>query len=139
MSGVRFNILWLLLVSPLFFIFTSFNEAQDINEVVQTFKSSVQSNDALMLSDLLDNTVELTFASNHSTYTKKHTEIILSDFYRKYRPKTLKIDYCSNLSPIGVQYVIGTIESPKQRFKVYLFVINKDHKKVIQEIKITKI
>lgn len=139
MSGVRFNILWLLLVSPLFFIFTSFNEAQDINEVAQTFKNSVQTNDALLLSDLLDNTVELTFANNHSTYTKKHTEIILSDFYRKYRPKTLKIDYCSNLSPIGVQYVIGTIESPKQRFKVYLFVINKDHKKVIQEIKITKI
>ena len=139
MSGIRFNIFWLLLVSPLFFIFTSFNEAQDINEVAQTFKNSVQTNDALLLSDLLDNTVELTFASNHSTYTKKHTEIILSDFYRKYRPKTLKIDYCSNLSPIGVQYVIGTIESPKQRFKVYLFVINKDHKKVIQEIKITKI
>jgi hypothetical protein len=112
---------------------------QGVGEVVQSFKTSVETSNTELISDLFDDTVELTVEDNHSNYSKGHAQIILNEFYKKIQPKKFTLDYTSNAPHTSSQYLIGTLLSTKGKYKVYLFIAHKEGKRLIQEMKITKI
>lgn len=116
---------------------TAFSD-DDINAVVNTFKTSMHSRNAQEMSELFDNTIELTYSNTHSTYSRGHAMMILNNFYTKNQPTSFSIDYTGITTNKDAHYVIGTASTQNGRFRVYLYIKNKGGKFVIQEMKIDK-
>lgn len=137
MQKIKHSILFLLV--GVCIVLSSFKTSlQSIDEVVQTFKVSMSSRDAKILSDYFANTVDLTYSNNHSTYTKSHAIIILNDFFNKNHPTSFRIDYRGASPHSDAQYVIGTAHTDNGIFRVYLYIRNKGGKLVVEEIRIAK-
>lgn len=111
---------------------------QDIGSVVNTFRTSMYSRDAEEMSEFIDNTIELTYGNTHSTYSRDHALVILSNFYSKNLPTSFNIDYTGISANKDAHYVIGTAVTQNGKFKVFLYIKNKGGKFVIQEMKIDK-
>ena len=56
------------------------SDAQDVDNIVQSFKTSMGNKDAQSISSLLDNSVELTYSNLHSTYSVSYTHL---DVYKR--------------------------------------------------------
>ena len=63
--------------------FAEANDYQDVNYIVESFKTSMSDKNAHNISDLLDNSVELTYNNLHSTYSRGQAVLIFNDFYEK--------------------------------------------------------
>ncbi len=85
-----------------------------------------------------DNTVDLTYDNTQSTYSKIQAEMILRDFYLKHSPKNFNVDYLGNSPNNDAQYLIATLQTSTGKYRVYMYFRNKDGKKIIKEIKISK-
>ena len=113
-------------------------ELQNVDDVIQTLKTSMNRRDAKNFSSFFDNTIDLTYSSTHSVYTRSHAIVILNDFYNKNHPRSFKVDFKGVSPHSDAQYIIGTATTENGLFRVYLYIKNKDGKLVIQEMKIAK-
>ena len=121
------------------FSYNSFaTDANDVDEVVQTLMSSMNSRNAKNFSEFFDNTIDMTYSNNHSTYTRSHAMVILNDFYNKNHPSSFKVDFKGVSPHSDAQYIIGTASTENGPYRVYLYIKNKDGKPVVQEMKIAK-
>lgn len=133
-----FRFLFLFLFT-LCYLSTAFaSDDQDVNNIVQSFKSSMGNKDAQDISTLLDNSVELTYNKLHSTYSRGQALLILDDFYNKNHPHSFKVDYKGISSQSDGHYVLGTAITQNGPFKIFLYIKKKGNRFVIQEMKIDK-
>lgn len=135
----KFKSYILFLLFNTIFSFCSFGSpSQDVDEVIQGLKSSMDTRNAKSFSSFLDNTVDIIYSNTHSTYTRGHAIIILNDFYNKYHPKSFKVDFKGNSPQSDAQYIIGTAQTENGLFRVYLYIKTKNGKAVVQEMKIAQ-
>jgi hypothetical protein len=136
----KFKSYILFLVFNTVFAICSFGSSpsQDIDEVVQGLKSSMDARNARNFSEFLDNTVDMIYSNTHSTYTRGHAIIILNDFYNKNHPKSFKVDFKGTSPNSDAQYIIGTANTDNGPFRVYLYIKTKNGKAVVQEMKIAQ-
>ena len=128
-----------LLFFTLFYLSPAFaSEYQDVNSIVQSFKTSMSNKEAQDISNLLDNSVELTYNNLHSTYSRGQAILIFDDFYNKNHPISFKVDYKGNSSESDAQYILGTAITQNGNFKIFLYIKKKGNRFVIQEMKIDK-
>lgn len=113
-------------------------ELQGVDETVNMFKNSLKNKDTHLITNFLDDIVELTYKETHSTYTKSQTLVILEDFYAKSRPTNFVVNFKGVSPNSDAQYVICTVSSKTEHFRIYLYLKNKQGKYLIQEIKISK-
>lgn len=113
-------------------------DLQNVDEVIQTLKTSMDKRDARNFSSFFDNTIDLTYSNTHSIYTRSHALVILNDFYNKNHPSSFKVDFKGVSPHSDAQYIIGTATTENGLFRVYLYIKNKDGKPVIQEMKIAR-
>lgn len=114
------------------------SDAQDVDNIVQSFKTSMGNKDAQSISSLLDNSVELTYSNLHSTYSRGQALLILDDFYNKNHPSSFKVEYKGVSSQSDGHYVLGTANTQNGPFKIFLYIKKKGNRFVIQEMKIDK-
>lgn len=135
----KFKSYILFLLFNTIFAFCSFGSlSQDVDEVIQGLKSSMDTRNAKSFSGFLDNTVDIIYSNTHSTYTRGHAIIILNDFYNKYHPKSFKVDFKGSSPQSDAQYIIGTAQTENGLFRVYLYIKTKNGKPVVQEMKIAQ-
>jgi hypothetical protein len=118
------------------FILCSFNSAQQ--DEIENIKYSMKNGNAGTIALYFDNTVDLTYDNTQSTYSKIQAEMILRDFYLKHSPKNFNVDYLGNSPNNDAQYLIATLQTSTGKYRVYMYFRNKDGKKIIKEIKISK-
>jgi hypothetical protein len=107
-------------------------------EAVETFRSSMERHDVKELSPFLDQKVDITYDNTESTYSKAQAQMIITEFYNKYKPHHFKIEYMGNVPANDVQYIIGTAHSKTGRFKIYLCIRTRGNRQVICEMKISR-
>lgn len=134
---LRLKTFFLFLIFNISFITSSF-ALQGVEDIIKVLKNSMAIRDAKSFSEYFDNTIDMTYASAHSTYTRSHAVIILNDFYSKNRPKSFKVDYKGMSPHSDAQYIIGTATTENGPFRVYLYIKNTEGKSIIQEIKIAR-
>lgn len=127
----------------IFFLLNCFSLArasgeQSINNIVQSFKTSMGNKDAQDISQLLDNSVELTYSNLHSTYSRGQALLILDDFYNKNRPSSFAVEYKGISSHNDGHYILGTATTQNGPYKIFLYIKKKGSRFVIQEMKIDK-
>jgi hypothetical protein len=105
-------------------------------DIVETFRVSLQNRDASGMSPYFDHTVDMTYNNTQSTYSKTQAQMILHDFYTRHHPKSFKVDYIG-ASPTGdARYVVGTAQTTTGIFKIYLYISLQGKRQVIREMKI---
>lgn len=136
---VMFRRIYLSLILISSFALCSFRyDAQNIDEVINTLKTSINIQNATQFSEYFDNTIDITVSNSHSVYTRSHAIILINDFYHKNQPVSFKVDYKGSSPLSDAQYVIGTTNTQNGTFRIYLYLKNKGGKFVIQEMKIAR-
>lgn len=124
----------IILIIPLFLC--SFKGAQQ--DEMETIKYSMKNGNAENIAVYFDNTVDLTYDNTQSNYSRTQAEMILKDFYLKHPPKNFSVDYTGNSPNNDAQYMIATLQTSTGKYRIYMYFKNKEGKKVIKEIKISK-
>lgn len=106
--------------------------------VVETFRMSMQRHDAGDLARFFDNTVDITYEHTQSVYSKTQARMILNDFYTRYNPQNFEVEYNSRSQANDAQYIIGTANTAKGKFKVFFFIRLRGKRQVIREMKILR-
>lgn len=104
-----------------------------LNDIRIAFKQG----DAEAMSKYFDKTVDITFSEETNTYSKKHAEQILSNFFAKIEPQ----DYTQRSGDSRYndsKYSIGKLKSSKGEYKVYLFFINRNGSSYLKELRFEK-
>lgn len=104
-----------------------------LNDIKIAFKQG----DAEAMSKYFDKTVDITFSEETNTYSKKHAEQILSNFFAKIEPQ----DYTQRSGDSRYndsKYSIGKLKSSKGEYKVYLFFINRNGSSYLKELRFEK-
>lgn len=105
---------------------------------METIKYSMKNGNAENIAVYFDNTVDLTYDNTQSNYSRTQAEMILKDFYLKHPPKNFSVDYTGNSPNNDAQYMIATLQTSTGKYRIYMYFKNKEGKKVIKEIKISK-
>lgn len=113
-------------------------DMHNVDELVKTFRSTMESKDTKIFSNILDNTVEITYNNQHSNFSKGQAILILQDFLDKNTPNNFKIEYQGVSNQKDEHYVLGTAKTNSGSYKIFLYIKKKDGKYVIQELKIDK-
>ncbi len=108
------SVLFILLVSTLW----NFAFAQDkINN--QEIITAIQKGDYLKLADNFNTTIDLQIGKTDGNYSKTQAKQILKDFFKKYPPKSFKTIH-EGSSKNSSEYIIGSYNSEKKEFRVYI-------------------
>lgn len=98
---------------------------------------AMRAGDAGAISRYLDNVVDITINSNQSTYSRTQAEMILKDFFNKNTPKAFEVERSGNAQSSGV-FNIGYLTTGNGRYRVYIFLKEKENRSLIQEIRFEK-
>ena len=104
------------------------------NSELDKISFAIQTGNAKELSKYFDNSVEITVFEKEETYSKAQAEMVLRDFFSKYRPSSFKIIHNGNSSQ-GSEYGIGTLLTDSGTFRTYIYLKQKDSRLFIQEIR----
>lgn len=103
-----------------------------MNDIIQAFKKG----SATDVATYLDNSVEITLASQNSTYNKQQASKIITDFFSENKVSDFKVLHQSESS--GTAYCIGNLSTSGGTYRLTLFAKDKNGKTLLQEIRFEK-
>ncbi len=86
------------------------------------------------LSSYFNESIELILLDEEGIYSKAQATQILKDFFNKNRPKKFSILHQGGSDK--VKYAIGTLETPKQKYRINFLVKMNDGKPLIHQLRI---
>lgn len=81
---------------------------------------SLKSGNASKLAGYFGQNVELVVLDYENVYSKAHAQQVISDFFKKYPPVNFTIIHQGGKE--GSNYVIGNLQVPSEKFRVYFLV-----------------
>ena len=117
-------------------VFMSFN-AQAQN-VMTTIGNALQEGKATKASPYFDNTIDLTFSDETSTFSKKQAEIVLQRFLSKVEPKSYVSNQNGDSAYNKSKFCIGTLVTSNGNYKVYMFFILRQKNYYLKELRLEK-
>ena len=93
--------------------------AQSSNVSMASVKKSLETGNAEMLADLLNDNVELVIPKTENFFTKQQAKSILADFFRK--NTVIDFNVLHNGTKENASFLIGTLVSSKGSFRVSVF------------------
>jgi hypothetical protein len=115
----------------LFVCFTLGAVAQTgVNEVNDALKKG----NAKSLSAYFHSSIDLTILQKQGTYSKAQAEQIIQAFFDEHKPANYKSNH-SGSSGDGSKYMIGTLETGKGNFRVYIYYKTIGGKELIQTLR----
>jgi len=127
----RLLLSWLLILVT----YTSvFSQSGVLNSIVAALKSG----DVAGVSKFMDNVVDITMNNNQSTYSKTQAEMVLRDFFGKNAPKNFNLEHTGNSADQTSFYSIGYLLTSGGKYRIYIFLKQKNNTYVLQEMKFEK-
>lgn len=93
--------------------------AQTIDNIVTTLKSG----NAAELSKYFQPNIDISLQNGSSSYNKSQAQQVLTNFFNKHPLKSFTVVH-QGTSPEGAKYVVGTLVTADQTFRVYLYAVN---------------
>ncbi|MEO6903488.1 MAG: DUF4783 domain-containing protein [Bacteroidia bacterium] len=116
------------LLSTVFYSFT-------LVDVIDTIASAIQTGNSKKLSDYFIENVDLKIIDREDIYSKQQAEMILKDFFSKHPVKSFSIAHKSTIKN-GAQYIIGSLNTTNEKFRIYFLIKTTDSQTLIQQFKI---
>lgn len=112
-------------------ISTSFNTLS-FSQIVNAFKSGKSEE----VAKYFDNTVEITFFSKTSSYSKSQASLVLHEFFETNPVKTFQVIHQSENDES--KYCIGNLSTANGVFRTTIYIKQKGDKQVLQELRFEK-
>jgi len=91
------------------------------SEVINNVRAAIRAGSSKELVKSFNNTVELNFDGEKSSYSRTQAEFVLRDFFKKYPPTDFQYIH-QGASKQGLTYVIGKYTFSNGSFRVLLYV-----------------
>lgn len=108
------------------------------NDVIDDIASSIKSGNTKELSKYFSSTVNMTLMSDEGTYSRVQAEIILRDFFSKNTPTNVKVVHRLDSNP-NFRYVVLTLETARETFRVSYKLTNNDNTFQVTEFRVEPI
>jgi hypothetical protein len=108
--------------------------AQEQVKIPAGISIAIKAGNAAELSKYINSTVELILLDKEDFYKKNVAETILKDFFNEYHTKDFIIRHQGAKN--DAQYAIGTLETEKGNFRVYILLKKVDQELLIHLIRI---
>lgn len=118
----------------LLFALTFFSFAFTI-DVIDDIASAIGSGKPQNISKYFNTSIELKVIEQEQVYSKQQAEMILKDFFGKHPVKSFTLVHKS-ASKNGSQYVIGTLDTSKGKFRIYFVIKTTGTETLIQQFRI---
>ena len=82
--------------------------------------------------------VDITINNSTSTYSSNQGEQVLRDFFSKNAVKGFEIEHSGNSTSTNSTFTVGILSTGNGKYKVYLYLRQKDGGFVLKEIRIEK-
>ncbi len=130
--GFNFSLIWVLekimrlfmvfRASLLFFLFITFSHVGKAQStVINNVRASLKAGSSKELVKNFNNTIELNFDGEKSSYSRTQAEFVLKDFFKKYPPSDFQYIH-QGASKQGLTYVIGKYSFDNGSFRVLLYI-----------------
>jgi len=100
-------------------------------------KTAIRNGSARDLARYFNNTVEIGFDGDKSTYSKTQAEFVLKDFFSKNTPTNLELNHQGS-SDQGQRYAIGTYTTKAGAYRVFVVVKQINGKYLVDTVDFTK-
>lgn len=108
--------------SLLFFLFITFSHVGKAQStVINNVRASLKAGSSKELVKNFNNTIELNFDGEKSSYSRTQAEFVLKDFFKKYPPSDFQYIH-QGASKQGLTYVIGKYSFDNGSFRVLLYI-----------------
>ncbi len=104
-------------------------------DVIDDIASAIKSGNPKNISKYFIDHIDLKIVDKEDVYSKQQAEMILKDFFDKHSVKSYIVAHKSEAKN-GSQYVIGTLETTKGKFRTYFLIKTTGDKMLIQQFKI---
>ena len=127
-----------IVVILLFFVasgFTFFNLISDqkVADITKNIANAIRKGNVDDLSNYFNSTIDLIVPSKEGSFSKAQATQIVKEFFTKYPPKTFEIKHQGSSSD-GSNYAIGSLVTPKGKFRTYFLIKNVSGKHYIQQL-----
>jgi len=97
---------------------------------------ALNNGDAEMLANFFNTNVELVILDKEDVYSKVQAELILRDFFEKFKPQKFEIIHEGGKD--GASYAIGKLETQNGTFRVYFLLKKMNGEPYIHQLRIEK-
>ena len=133
MKTLKLVLVWSLMLVALLGTSTAKAQADVPGEIT----TAIRSGSARDLARFFNNTVEIGFDGDKSTYSKTQAEFVLKDFFSKNAPTDLEFNHQGS-SDQGQRYAIGTYTTKAGAYRVFVVVKQVNGKYLVDTVDFTK-
>lgn len=133
MKNIKLVLVWSLLLLGLLEASTAMAQGEMPGEI----KTAIRSGSSRDLARLFNNTVEIGFDGDKSTYSKTQAEFVLKDFFSKNAPTGFEFNHQGS-SDQGQRYAIGTYTTKAGEYRVFVVVKQANGKYLVDTVDFTK-
>jgi len=117
------------------FIFASIISFSFTPDMIDDVSTAIRSGNSKNISTYCIENIDLKIIEQGGVYSKQQAEMILKDFFAKHPVKSFEIAHKS-APKNGSQYIIGTLETTKGRFRIYFLSKTEGTKTLIEQFRI---
>lgn len=125
-------------LSLILFILTvsfTFGVPQQLDHIANEIKAAFSKSDSDALSELLNNTIDLTLPDIEGSFSRSQAHLIIKEFFADHPAVSFTINH-EGSSNKGSQYMIGTYKTKSSVFRVYILIKDISGKMLIQQLQI---
>ncbi len=127
-----------IVVILLFFVATGFTffsviPDQKAVDISKGIAEAIRKGNVNDLSNYFNSTIDLTIPGKEGSFSKAQAAQIVKEFFTKYPPKTFEVKHQGSSSD-GSNYTIGSLVTPKGKFRTYYLIKNVSGKYYIQQL-----
>lgn len=104
--------------------------AQTMDNIV----ASLRAGNAAELAQYFQPNVEISLQENANSYSKPKAQQVLNEFFSKNTVRSFTVVH-QGTSPEGAKFVIGTLATTNQTYRVYLYAVNNSGKLYVRELR----
>ena len=104
-------------------------------DVIDDVASAIRSGNPKNISKYFIEHIDMKMIDKEDVYSKQQAEMILKDFFDKHLVKTYTVAHKSEPKN-GSQYVIGTLETSRGKFRTYFLIKTTGDKTLVQQFRI---
>lgn len=106
------------------------------NSFPQALIRATQNGDASTLAGYFNDNIELVLPGKSGIYSRNQAEMVVRDFFATTEPQEFRIIHEGNRE--NASFVIGSLTSRNETFRIYFLTKNSDKKTVIHQLRIEK-
>lgn len=111
--------------------------AQNATGEMSKIRLAIQAGNSKILSEHFASVLEIKMESDEASYSKNQATFVLKDFFKNNPPKSFEYNHKGH-SPGGAYYTIGTYDSLRGTFRVYIKLKSIDQTYFIDTLEFTK-